>query len=176
VDAGGGAGGGGAEVGVIIRRAAAGDRPALAAALASDGTFRDDEVAVALELIDASLAGSVDYELLVADVEGAGEATGYVCFGPTPMTRSTFDLYWVVVHAAARGKGVAGALIGAMEDALAGRGGGQVRVETSETEGYGAARRLYDKLGYPEQARFDDFYAPGDALIVYYKRIAAAPP
>ena len=164
----------GAEIGVIIRRAAPADRPALAAALASDGTFRDDEVAVALELVDASLAGSVDYELLVAELDG--EAAGYVCFGPTPMTRATFDLYWVVVHAAARGRGIAVALVRAMEDALAGRGGGQVRVETSETEGYGAARRLYEKLGYPEQARFDDFYAPGDALLVYYKRVSAAPP
>jgi ribosomal protein S18 acetylase RimI-like enzyme len=159
---------------VIIRRAIAGDRPALAAALASDETFRADEVAVALELVDASFAGSADYELLVAEIDG--RVVGYVCFGPTPMTRATWDLYWIVVDAAARGKGVAGGLVRAMEDVLAGRGGGNVRVETSETEGYGSARRLYDKLGYPEAARFEDFYSPGDALIVYYKRVSPAPP
>ena len=101
---------------------------------------------------------------------------GYVCFGPTPMTRATWDLYWVVVDASARGRGVARALIAAMETDLAARGGGNVRVETSESEGYGAARTLYARLGYPEAARLADFYAPGDALLVYYKRIAAAPP
>ena len=159
---------------MTIRRAVPADRAALGAALASDATFGPEEVAVALELIDGSLAGSVDYELLVAEI--GGRVIGYVCFGPTPMTRATWDLYWVVVDASARGKGVAGALIGAMEDVLAGRGGGHVRVETSETEGYGAARRLYAKLGYPEAARLDDFYAPGDALLVYYKRVTAAPP
>jgi ribosomal protein S18 acetylase RimI-like enzyme len=159
---------------VTIRRAVAADRGALAAALRSDATFSPDEIAVALELIDGALAGSADYELLVAEL--AGKVIGYVCFGPTPMTRATWDLYWIVVDGSARGKGVAGSLIRAMEDVLAGRGGGHVRVETSETEGYGAARRLYAKLGYPEAARLDDFYAPGDALLIYYKRVTAAPP
>ena len=47
-----------------------------------------------------------------------------------------------------------------------------VRVETSETDGYGAARALYARCAYPEAVRMNDFYRPGDALIVYYKRIA----
>ena len=165
----------GAEHGrVIVRRAAAVDRDALAGALRSDGTFRPDEVDVALELVDLGIAGSRDYELLVA--EDAERVVGYVCYGPTPMTRATWDLYWVVVDAAARGRGVASTLVKAMEADLASRGGGQVRVETSETEGYGAARRLYAKLDYPEAAKLDDFYAPGDALLIYYKRIPPAPP
>jgi ribosomal protein S18 acetylase RimI-like enzyme len=159
---------------VIIRRAAADDRGALDAALRSDATFKPDEIAVAIELIDLSLAGSPDYELRVAEIDG--RVVGYVCFGPTPMTRATWDLYWVVVDLSARGKGVARALISAMEVELATRGGGHVRVETSETEGYGAARTLYAKLGYPEAAKLEDFYEPGDALLVYYKRVAAAPP
>jgi len=159
---------------VIIRRATAADRGAVVAALGSDATFRADEIAVALELVDLALGGSPDYELRVA--EDAGRVIGYVCFGPTPMTRATWDLYWVVVDASARGRGVARALIAAMETDLAARGGGNVRVETSESEGYGAARTLYARLGYPEAARLADFYAPGDALLVYYKRIAAAPP
>jgi ribosomal protein S18 acetylase RimI-like enzyme len=140
----------------------------------SDDTFRDDEIAVALELIDAALAGSTDYIVRIAEHEG--RLVGYICFGPTPMTRATWDLYWIIVDASARGLGVAGALVAAMESELAARGGGNVRVETSETDGYGAARRLYGKLDYPEVARFVDFYAPGDALIVYYKRVPPADP
>lgn len=159
---------------MTIRRAARGDRDALAAVVRSDTTFKPEEIEVALELIDASLAGSADYELRVA--EDGGRVIGYVCFGPTPMTRATWDLYWVVVDRAARGRGVAAALIAAMESELAGRGGGHVRVETSETDGYGAARKLYARLGYPEAARLTDFYEPGDALLIYYKRVPAAPP
>lgn len=151
---------------IAIRPLAPGDRDALAAVIASDATFKDEEIAVALELIDAALEGSTDYEVLVADDDGA---CGYVCFGRTPMTAATYDLYWIVVHARMRGRGAARALVAAMEAALRGRGGGQVRVETSETEGYGAARALYTGLGYPEASRLVDFYGPGDALITYYK-------
>jgi putative acetyltransferase len=87
------------------------------------------------------------------------------------MTASTYDLYWIVTHAECRGQGVAGTLIHAMEQDLRARGGGSVRVETSQTEGYGAARKLYARHGYPEAARFADFYQAGDDLIVYYKQL-----
>ncbi len=153
---------------LAIRALASGDRDALARVIASDATFKADEQAVALELVDAAIAGSPDYEVRVAD---DGEVRGYVCFGRTPMTERTYDLYWVVVDVAMRGRGMARTLIGAMEDELRARGGGQVRVETSETDGYGSARVLYERLGYPEASRLRDFYAPGDALITYYKAL-----
>ncbi|HVK72956.1 MAG TPA: N-acetyltransferase [Kofleriaceae bacterium] len=146
------------------------DRDALAAVIASDATFKDEEQAVALELVDDALGGESDYELLVAEGPD-GAVDGYICFGRTPMTVRTYDLYWIIVHARARGRGLARALIEAMEAELRARGGAQVRVETSETEGYGAARGLYARLGYPEVARLRDFYAPGDALITYYKEL-----
>ncbi len=157
-----------------VRKLEPTDRASLEAALRSDGTFRDDEVAVALELIDEALVGSTDYLVRVAVLDAGGEESrvaGYICFGPTPMTASTYDLYWIVVHADARGRGVAGSLIETMERKLAALGATAVRVETSQTEGYGAARKLYARHGYPEAARFTDFYAPGDDLIVYYKQL-----
>lgn len=154
-----------------VRPAGAADRPGLLAILASDTTFNDDERAVALELIDAALDGSPDYSLLVAELPSAPVA-GYLCFGPTPMTAATWDLYWIVVHAEARGRGVAGALLTAMEAELRSRGGRGVRVETSESEGYGAARKLYQRLGYPVAAVLEDFYRDGDSLIIYYKRLS----
>ncbi|HUQ06094.1 MAG TPA: GNAT family N-acetyltransferase [Kofleriaceae bacterium] len=150
-----------------VRALTAADREAIAGVIASDETFKSDEVAVALELVDLAIAGSSDYEVRVAtDDEGV---CGYICFGRTPMTERTYDLYWIVVHARARGKGVARLLVGAMEAEVRARGGGQIRVETSETDGYGTARAVYARLGYPEASRLPDFYSPGDALITYYK-------
>jgi GNAT superfamily N-acetyltransferase len=154
-----------------VRAPAPADRAALEEALRSDGTFDEAEVAVALELIDDALGrGDVDYFLRVATGED-GEVVGYVCFGPTPMTESTYDLYWIVTHARARGRGVAGVLLGAMEAELALRGATAIRVETSQKESYGPARKFYARRGYPEAARFADFYRRGDDLIVYYKRL-----
>lgn len=153
-----------------IRAPTADDRAGLEAALRSDRTFTDDEITVALELIDAATEGSADYWLRVAEADD-GAIAGYICYGPTPMTASTYDLYWIVIHAEARGQGVAGMLLGAMEADLGDRGATGIRVETSQTEGYGAARKLYARHDYPEAARFRDFYKPGDDLIVYYKRL-----
>ncbi|HWM86635.1 MAG TPA: GNAT family N-acetyltransferase [Kofleriaceae bacterium] len=147
------------------------DRPYLLEALRSDRTFTEEEVAVALELIDNALDnGQHDYSVRVADLESR-PAAGYICFGRTPMTAATYDLYWVVTHAQARGRGVASTLVRSMEDELRRMRARSIRVETSLKEAYGAARGLYDRLGYPILARFPDFYRPGDDLIVYYKRL-----
>lgn len=154
---------------MVVRPPRSADRARLVEALRSDATFTDEEVAVALELIDAALEEpDGDYLVRVAELPDVPVA-GYVCFGHTPMTQSTFDLYWIVTHARARGRGVASGLIRAMEDEVRARGGTHVRVETSEQESHGPARRLYARLDYPEAARFADFYSPGDDLIVYYK-------
>lgn len=155
---------------VDVRPLAAGDRAPLEAALRSDATFRDDEIAVALELIDEALGDpSSDYWIRVAEI--GGEIAGYICFGPTPMTEAAYDLYWLVTAAAFRGRGVARALVTAVERELGDRGAGGIRVETSDSEGYGAARRLYERLGYPVAGRLVDFYRPGDDLLIYYKRL-----
>jgi len=146
------------------------DRAALEAVLRSDDTFRDEEVAVALELIDDALAKPhSDYWFQLAD--DGERVVGYICYGPTPMTDTSFDLYWIVCHAEARGQGVAGALIRAMESDLAGRGASGVRIETSHLESYGSARRVYDRHGYTEVGRIEDFYREGDALVTFYKRL-----
>ena len=152
-----------------IRGLEPGDRPALEAILASDGSFTAAEIAVALELIDDALASpeSSDYWFRLAVVRD--RIAGYICYGPTPMTEATYDLYWIVCHAEFRGRGIAGALIEAMEDDLGRRGVSGVRVETSVKEGHAAARRLYERLGYPEVARLRDFYSRGDDLIICFK-------
>jgi GNAT superfamily N-acetyltransferase len=126
-------------------------------------------VSVALELIDAALADSPEYRVLVADVDG--RLAGYVCYGPTPMTDGTWDLYWIVTHPDARGRGVARALIQRMEHEVRSVGGRLVRVETSQLDNYGAAHAFYARLEYPIVARLRDFYRVGDDLLVLMKRL-----
>jgi ribosomal protein S18 acetylase RimI-like enzyme len=158
---------------MMVREARVDDRAGIEEAIRSDATFKADEIAVALELIDKGIAGDPDYRVRVV-LDGGEEGApvrGYICFGRTPMTKSTWDLYWVVVHEVARGRGLAAGLVRAMEEEIRARGGGHVRVETSISDGYGSARGLYEKLGYPLAATFADFYAPGDDLLVYYKRV-----
>jgi len=133
-------------------------------------SFPAREVPVAVELIDAALAGDPEYRLLVAEGTG-GESAGYVCYGPTPMTQGTYDLYWIATHLRVRRRGVAGYLLRVLENTLVDIGATAIRVETSDTEVNAAARRLYRRCGYPEVARLSDFYGPGDGLVLYYKRL-----
>ncbi len=156
---------------MTIRGIRGSDRAALEDILRA--AFRSDEVAVALELIDEAIAGSRDYEILVAEAPRDVDVTigGYICFGPTPMTAATYDLYWLASHPEARGRGVASSLVERMEAELRARGATGIRVETSESEGYGAARRFYARHDYPEVAHLVDFYSEGDGLIILYKRM-----
>ena len=124
----------------------------------------------ALELIDLALKpGNPDYQVLVAARDG--RAVGYVCYGPTPMTDGTFDLYWIASSPEVRGQGVGAALVSAMEGELRRRKGRVIRVETSAMEAYGPTRGFYAAMQYREEARFRDFYRTGEDLIILAKRL-----
>jgi len=157
---------------VQIGPIAARDREPLAALLGRIDQFRRDEVDVALELVDAALASGEQsgYTCLVArDDDGA--LLGYTCVGPTPMTAATWDLYWIAVAPEQQGRGVGRALYGAFAAHLRERGGQQVRIETSSKESYAATGGFYERLGFAVCGRLPDFYAPGDDLLIFYRRL-----
>jgi ribosomal protein S18 acetylase RimI-like enzyme len=133
--------------------------------------FTPEERSVALELVDAALdePQQRDYEFLLS--EEAGKLVGYLCFGPTPMTEGTFDLYWIASDPHARTKGVGTQLLKEMEAELTRRKARLIRVETSSLEGYGKTLGFYLKHAYSETARIPDFYKPGDDLITLTKRL-----
>lgn len=153
-----------------IRPLAPPDRQPLSELLARIETFTPDEVACALELIDAALTPSnLDYQVLVAIRES--KPVGYVCYGPTPMTDGTYDLYWIASDPLVRGQGVGAALVSGMEGDLRRRKGRLIRVETSAMEAYGPTRGFYAAMQYKEESRFRDFYRPGEDLIILAKRL-----
>lgn len=124
----------------------------------------------ALELIDLALQpNNPDYQVLVATK--GDRVVGYICYGPTPMTEGTFDLYWIASDPQVRGQGVGAALVSAMEGDLRRRKGRLIRVETSAMEAYGPTRGFYAAMQYTEEARFRDFYKVGEDLIILSKRL-----
>jgi ribosomal protein S18 acetylase RimI-like enzyme len=129
-------------------------------------------VSCALELLGAVLdppEGNT-YEALVL-VDAADRPIAYACFGLTPMTDATYDLYWLVTSAEHRGQGLGSHLLGRVEGDLRQRGGRTVRIETSSLEGQGGARRFYLRAGYEEVGLIRDFYRPGDDLVTLAKRL-----
>lgn len=142
-------------------------RARLEALTAATGLFRPAEVAVAAELLDDSLAGDDDYRLLGA--YRADELVGYACWGPTPGTEGTYDLYWIVVDPARQGQGVGTELLTAVEQELAREHGRLLVVETSSRADYAATRAFYERRGYARAATIPGYYAPGDDLVIYLK-------
>jgi ribosomal protein S18 acetylase RimI-like enzyme len=153
-----------------IRPLGPNDRPSLSELLGRIETFTPEEVACALELIDAALQpGNRDYQVLVA-LRGE-KLLGYICYGPTPMTDGVFDLYWIASDPQVRGQGVGAALVSGMEGDIRRRKGRIIRVETSAMEAYGPTRGFYAAMLYREESRFRDFYKPGEDLITLAKRL-----
>jgi ribosomal protein S18 acetylase RimI-like enzyme len=134
---------------------------------AATGLFRPAEIAVAAELLDDSLAGDDDYRLLGA--YGADELVGYACWGPTPGTEGTYDLYWIVVDPARQGQGVGTQLLTAVEQQLTREHGRLLVVETSSRPDYAGTRAFYERRGYARAATIPGYYAPGDDLVIYLK-------
>jgi hypothetical protein len=60
-----------------------------------------------------------------------------------------------------------------MESEIARNGGGLVRVETGSREGHGGAVLFYDRIGFERMVTIPGFYAPGDDLLIFTKRVHA---
>ena len=147
------------------------DRAAIEQILIETGVFKEFEVDVALELIDAYYeAPDQDYTALGAFTRG-GKLLGYVCYGPTPMTAGTWDLYWIAVAPETQGQGVGTRLLQEVERRLALQDARLVIIETSSQPMYAPTCAFYERHHYELVARVPDFYAPGDDRLIFVKRI-----
>ena len=131
------------------------------------GLFREEEVGTAVELLDESLAGDDDYRFVGA-FDG-DQLVGYACWGSTPGTAATSDLYWIVVDKGRQGSGIGSQLLGEAERRLTADGRRLVVVETSSRADYTPTRRFYEARGYTRTATVPGYYAPGDDLVIYTK-------
>jgi ribosomal protein S18 acetylase RimI-like enzyme len=156
----------------------AADRSGVFRILETAGNFTPEEVATALELIDEWLelgehSGYLTYVMESQGSEGNSEVLGYVCFGPTPLTESTYDLYWIAVDKSKHRGGVGKRLLKFAEEEMARRGGEMLLVETSSQETYGGTIQFYEKTGYELVGKIKEYYKPGDDKLIFAKKVAA---
>lgn len=133
--------------------------------------FRYDEVLVGLEVLDiyVSQPEQTDYYFLGA-FDGEGELVGYTCYGPTPCTLGTWDLYWIAVDPEWQEAGVGSRLLAEAESEVWSRHGRLILAETSSQPSYDGTRAFYAQRGYDAVSRVVDFYAPGDDRVIFAKR------
>lgn len=155
---------------VSLRAMRADDRAELERILRATAAFSEDEVNVALELIDEGEAQVADgYRFVVAELPG--RVAGYACYGLIPLSDGAYDLYWIAVDPQAQGRGIGKALMRAVEARVAAAGGRWVLLETAGKPSYEATRAFYLAIGYHEVARIPDFYKLGDDRVTYGRRV-----
>lgn len=137
----------------------------------STGVFSPVEIDVAVELVDERLESGLASEYFFVFAEHEGRAVGYTCFGPIPLTASSYDLYWIAVDKSLHGLKIGRALLEKSEEQIRQLGGHKVYIETSNRHQYAATRGFYLRCGYRQAALLDDFYGPGDDKVIYVKDI-----
>ncbi len=155
----------------FIRPMEAADKPAVMEILRATPEFNPFEVDVAEEVIDGYLndpSGS-GYHTLVA--EFGSSIKGYISYGPTPLTEGTWDIYWMAVSREEQGRGIGKTLLSFAENHIKESRGRLILIETSSKQDYEKARRFYSSQGYGVACQIADFYAPGDNLVIFQKRM-----
>ncbi len=157
-----------------LRHLKASDRGRIEEITRAVGLFREDEIPVALEVFDDAVrmsSSDAPYTAIGADVDS--RLAGWICWGPTPCTLGTYDLYWMAVDPSLQGSGVGTALITEMERVLAGTAR-LIVIETAGRPDYSATRTFYEARGYRATATIPEFYGPGDDQVVFVKNVSGA--
>jgi GNAT superfamily N-acetyltransferase len=153
-----------------LRHLTAADRGRIEEITRAVGRFRDDEIVVALEVFDAAVRPIPDsYQVLGAELDS--RLVGWICWGPTPCTLGTYDLYWMAVDPEMQGAGIGTGLLQEMERRLKGVAR-LIVIDTAGRPDYKATRAFYQARGYSPVATVPDFYAPGDDQVVFVKRVS----
>ncbi len=160
----------------MIRPATPGDTPALLSLTAGTGYFKPLEVET-LEgvLNDFHATNRDEFGHRCFVWEEAGRVLGYVYHAPEEMTDRTWYLWWIAVAADQQGHGLGGKLLAFAEADIRTLGARLFVVETSTTEHYEPTRRFYLKHGYTAAASIPDFYADGDGMAVFTKKVGGGP-
>ncbi len=147
------------------------DKAALLNILETIPEFSPADVLVAREVIDSYLEDPAvsGYNILVAEIDK--NAVGYICYGPTPLTQGTWDIYWMATSPEKQGHGIGGSLMTAAENQIMESGGRLIMIETSSRQDYEKALRFHLRHGYEIVCRISDFYAPGDDKLILQKKL-----
>jgi ribosomal protein S18 acetylase RimI-like enzyme len=148
------------------------DRASLLSMLIKTRSFASAEIDLAMELIDIVLKDQIqkDYQIYCM-VDDQDQAIGYLCYGPTPMTQGTFDLYWIAVNPDFQEQGVGSKLLSVLEEVVKAEGGRLILADTSTIPHYEKTQKFYLKNGFQEVARVLDYYHPGNDRVTFCRRL-----
>lgn len=131
--------------------------------------FNEEEVKVAMELIDITVnnPSQTDYNIFVYEEDG--KILGYHCTGKRPLTDAVYDLYWIVADPEHSGKGIGKNLLEHAENFVKEKKGRWLLAETSSKESYLSTQSFYFRNNFSIISEIKDFYSVGDNLLIFGK-------
>ncbi len=155
----------------MIRPISPTDTPALVSMARATEAFRPIELQALEEVLDDYHSqNAADGHRAVA-LEQNESIVGFAYFAESAMTDRTWSLWWIVVDCERQAQGIGGELLQHVEQAVRQSNGRQLLIETSSLPKYELTRRFYLKYGYAQTATVADYYAEGDDMLYFCKRM-----
>ena len=156
----------------MIRATLPSDTPELLEIARGTGVFTSADVEALDEVLDDYHASPSDPDGHAAVTsEDRGRILGFAYYAPAAMTDRTWHLWWIVVDKQTQAKGVGGALLRHVEEAILAVNGRLLLIETSSLPTYALTRRFYEKHAYKQYAVLVDFYGDGHDMVIFSKRM-----
>jgi ribosomal protein S18 acetylase RimI-like enzyme len=156
----------------MIRTTVPADTPTLHALAHATGVFKPHEMDALQEVLDDYHAENHAEGHKAVTYEKDGKVLGFAYYAPASMTDRTWYLYWIAVTKQTQARGIGGTLLRHVEDDVRKLKGRVLLIETSSLPHYDLTRKFYLKHGYDQEAVLRDFYADGDDMVIFRKRLA----
>jgi ribosomal protein S18 acetylase RimI-like enzyme len=135
------------------------------------GVFKPHEITALEEVLAEFHATNEKLDHRAITFEEHGEILGFAYYAPAAMADRTWYLYWIAVTKQTQARGIGTQLLQFVEDDIRSRRGRILLVETSSLPYYDLTRKFYEKHQYERGAVIRDFYADGDSMVIYSKRL-----
>ena len=157
----------------MIRPTVVGDTPFLLALTKETGVFKPLEVTALEHVLRDYHASeqSLGHRALTCEVNS--RVAGFAYYAPDEMTDRTWHLWWIAVRKGEQARGLGSILLGHVETDIRHQNGRLLLIETSALPHYELTRRFYRKHGYEQHAVLKDFYADGDDMVIFRKRLTS---
>lgn len=159
----------------MIRATIPADTEPLLEIATGTGVFKPIEIQALREVLDDYHATMRAAGHRCVTYEDGGRVLGFAYFAPAAMTDRTWYLYWIAVRKDLHARGTGSAMLRHVEEAIRNAYGRLLLIETSSLPHYEPTRRFYLKHAYDQAAVIPGYYADGDDMVVFCKRLAPAP-
>jgi GNAT superfamily N-acetyltransferase len=134
--------------------------------------FKPIEIQALQEVLDDYHAQNAANGHRAVAIQHGQTSVGFAYFAPAAMTDRTWSLWWIVVDRAAQAHGIGGEFLRYIEAEVRAATVRQLLIETSSLAKHELTRRFYLKHGYSQIAAVADYYADGDDMLFFGKRMS----